>query len=74
MTERTMPSYFGAIYDPLEIISPTMAEGKHSYWLALISRRVGILKDHRFKRWNRNIETMQTPRRDEERSSSETKE
>ena len=31
VTKRTMLSYLGTAYDPLGIISPTMAEGKHIY-------------------------------------------
>lgn len=56
--EWIMFSYFGVIYDLFEIIFFIMVEGKYSYWLVLMSRRVGILKDYRFKWWNRNIEIM----------------
>jgi len=31
VTKRTILSYLGAIYDPLGIVSPTMAQGKHIY-------------------------------------------
>ena len=31
VTKRTILSYLGTVYDPLGIISPTMAEGKHIY-------------------------------------------
>ena len=31
VTKRTILSYLGTVYSPLEIISPTMAEGKHIY-------------------------------------------
>ena len=31
MTKRTILSYLGTVYDPLRIISPTVAEGKHIY-------------------------------------------
>ena len=31
VAKQTILSYFGAAYDPLEIISSTMAKGKHVY-------------------------------------------
>ena len=31
VTKRSILSYLGTVYDPLRIISPTMAEGKHIY-------------------------------------------
>ena len=31
VTKRTILSYLGAIYDPLGIVSPTMAQRKHIY-------------------------------------------
>ena len=31
VTKQTILSYFGAVYDPLGIISFTMAKGKHVY-------------------------------------------
>ena len=31
MTKRSVPSHLGSIYDPLGIISPTLAEGKRIY-------------------------------------------
>ena len=67
VTKRTILSYLGAIYDPLGIVSPTMAQGKHIYrqacdenkgWNAEVSSR---LRDEGFK-WTKQLKTVEIPR------------
>ena len=47
VTKRTIFSYVGTVYDPLGIISPTMAEGKHVYREACDEK----------KGWNADVST-----------------
>ena len=47
VTKRTILSYLGTMYDPLGIISPTMAEGKHIYQEACDEK----------KSWNGEVST-----------------
>ena len=67
VTKRTILSYLGAMYDPLGIISPTMAEGKHIYreacdekkgWNAEVSTR---LRDQWLK-WTKQLIDVRIPR------------
>ena len=67
VTKRTILSYLGAIYDPLGIVSPTMAQGKHIYrqacdekkgWNAEVSSQ---LRDEWFK-WTKQLKTVEIPR------------
>ena len=67
LTKRTILSYLGAIYDPLGIVSPTMAQGKHIYrqacdekkgWNSEVSSQ---LRDGWFK-WTKQLKTVEIPR------------
>ena len=67
VTKRTILSYLGAMYDPLGIISPTMAEEKHIYreacdekkgWNAEVSTR---LRDQWLK-WTKQLIDVRIPR------------
>ena len=67
MTKRAILSYLGAIYDPLGIVSPTMAQGKHIYrqvcdekkgWNAEVSTK---LRDEWFQ-WTKQLKTVEIPR------------
>ena len=67
VTKRTILSYLEAIYDPLGIVSPTMAQGKHIYrqacdekkgWNAEVSSQ---LRDEWFK-WTKQLKTVEIPR------------
>ncbi|XP_068671092.1 uncharacterized protein [Montipora foliosa] len=67
VTKRTTLSYLEAIYDPLAIVSPTMALGKHIYrqacdekklWNAEVSSQ---LRDEWFK-WTKQLKTVEIPR------------
>ena len=67
VTKRTILGYLGAIYDPLGIVSPTMAQGKHIYrqacdekkgWNTEVSSQ---LRDEWFK-WTKQLKTVEIPR------------
>ena len=67
VTKRTILSYLAAIYDPLGIISPTMAEGKHIYrqacdeskiWNAEVSAHLR----ERWLKWTKQLSGVQVPR------------
>ena len=67
VTKRTILSYLGTVYDPLGIISPTMAEGKHIYreacdekksWNAEVSPRL----KNQWLRWTKQLKDVRVPR------------
>ena len=67
VTKRTMLSYLGTVYDPLGIISPTMAEGKHIYreacdekkvWNAEVSPRL----KNQWLKWTKQLKDVKVPR------------
>ena len=67
VTKRTILSYLGTVYDPLGIISPTMAEGKHIYreacdekkgWNAEVSLRL----KNQWLRWTKQLKDVRVPR------------
>ena len=67
VTKRTILSYLGAIYDPLGIVSPTMAQGKHIYrqacdekkgWNAEVSAQLRI----EWLKWTKQFKTVEIPR------------
>jgi len=67
VTKRTTLSYLGTVYDPLGIVSPTLAEGKHIYreacdekkgWKAEVSTH---LKDQWLK-WTKQLRDVRVPR------------
>ena len=67
VTKWTILSYLGAIYDPLGIVSPTMAQWTHIYrqacdekkgWNAEVSSQ---LRDEWFK-WTKQLKTVEIPR------------
>ena len=62
-----MLSYLGTAYDPLGIISPTMAEGKHIYreacdenkgWNAEVFPRL----KNQWLKWTKQLEDVKVPR------------
>lgn len=67
VTKPTILSYLGTVYDPLGIISPTMAEGKHIYreacdekkgWNAEVSPRL----KKQWLRWTKQLKDVRVPR------------
>ena len=67
VTKCTILSYLGTVYDPLGIISPTMAEGKHIYreardekkgWNAEVSPRL----KNEWLRWMKQLRDVKVPR------------
>lgn len=67
VTKRTILSYLGTVYDPLGIISPTMAEGKHIYreacdekksWNAEVSPRL----KNQWLRCTKQLKDVRVPR------------
>ena len=67
VTKRTILSYLGTVYDPLGIISPTMAEGKHIYreacdekkgWNAEVSPRL----KNQWLSWTKQLKDAKVPR------------
>ena len=67
VTKRTILGYLGATYNPLGIVSPTMAQGKHIYrqacdekkgWNTEVSSQ---LRDEWFK-WTKQLKTVEIPR------------
>ncbi|CAB3998688.1 Hypothetical predicted protein [Paramuricea clavata] len=67
VTKRSISSQLGKVYDPLGIISPTMAEGKHIYreaceekkgWNAEVSPELKI----QWHKWNKQLKNVKVPR------------
>ena len=67
VTKRTILSYLGTMYDPLGIISPTMAEGKHIYrescdekkgWNAEVSTHL----KNQWLKWTKQLRDVRIPR------------
>ena len=67
VTKRTILSYLGTVYNPLGIISSTMAEGKHIYreacdekkgWNAEVSPRL----KNQWLRWTKQLRDVKVPR------------
>ena len=68
VTKRSILSYLGTVYDPLGIILPTMAEGKHIYreacdekksWNAEVSTHLR----GQWLRWTKQLREVRVPRR-----------
>ena len=77
VTKRSILSQLGKVYDPLGIISPTMAEGKHIYreaceekkgWNAEVSPEL----KKQWHKWNKQLKNVKVPR-SLTRNSKETK-
>ncbi|CAB4027597.1 Pro-Pol poly, partial [Paramuricea clavata] len=67
VTKKSIVSHLGKVYDPLGIVSPTMAEGKRIYreacdetksWDAEISKPL----EQGWLRWTRQLRTVKIPR------------
>ena len=67
VTKRSILSQLGKVYDPLGIISPTMAEGKHIYreaceekkgWNAEVSQEL----KKQWHKWNKQLKNVKVPR------------
>ncbi|XP_022809137.1 uncharacterized protein LOC111346107 [Stylophora pistillata] len=67
VTKHTILSYLGTVYDPLGIISPTMAKGNHIYqeacnekksWNAEVSSRL----KNQWLRWTKQLKDVRVPR------------
>ncbi|XP_028410907.1 uncharacterized protein LOC114533565 [Dendronephthya gigantea] len=67
VTKRSILSQLGKVYDPLGIISPTMAEGKHIYreaceekkgWNAEVSPEL----KKQWHKWNKQLKNVEVPR------------
>ena len=67
VTKRSVLSRLGKVYDPLGIISPTMAEGKHIFretceegkgWNAEVSPSL----QKKWRKWNNQLKNVKVPR------------
>ena len=67
VTKRTILSYLAAIYDPLGIVSPTMAQGKHVYRQACDEKKgwnadVSSQLRYEWFKWTKQLKTVEKPR------------
>ena len=67
VTKRTILSYLGTVYDPLEIISPTMAEGKHIYRKTCDEKKgcnadVSTHLKNQWLKWTKQLKDFRIPR------------
>ena len=67
VTKRSILSQLGKVYDPLGIISPTMAEGKHIYREACEEKKgwnveVSPELKKQWHKWNKQLKNVKVPR------------
>ncbi|XP_028412574.1 uncharacterized protein LOC114535467 [Dendronephthya gigantea] len=67
VTKRSILSQLGKVYDPLGIISPTMAEGKHIYREACEEKKgwnAEVLPElkKQWHKWNKQLKNVEVPR------------
>ncbi len=67
VTKRSILSQLGKVYDPLGIISPTMAEGKHIYREACEEKKgwnseVSPSLKKQWLKWNKQLKNVKVPR------------